>query len=286
MRIVPRSSAVSNHVVRRARMKHAHGNDRRVDGVLVPRGDGLTLQHHRARERHRIDAQMRLRRVRTLARHRDPEARAGGHDRAGAQPEMPGRQPGPVVHAEYRFRRELLEQPVVDHPARARAALFARLKHEMDGAGQLRQLLEHARGAEQHHGMAVMAARMHDPVRARRIREVVGFVDRQRVQIGAQHDAAARIGTGQARDHARATQPARHRVTERFKLAGDDVGRPVFLESQLGMRMQVSAQLRPVRTVRVQRRVGDDGVFQSRHPCKANRFKSRLPHRARQPPQS
>ena len=91
---------------------------------------------------------------------------------------------------------------------RAPAALFARLKHEMDAAGQLRQFLQHACGTEQHHRVAVMAARVHDPVRARCMREVVGFVDRQRVQIGAQHDAAARIRAGQARDDARATQPA------------------------------------------------------------------------------
>ncbi|SAK97742.1 hypothetical protein AWB82_07156 [Caballeronia glebae] len=98
---------------------------------------------------------MRLCGVRALARHRNPEARTRRHDRPTTQAEMSGRQTRPIVHAEHGLGRKPLEQPVIDHLSRARAAFFAWLKDEVHAAGQLRQCFQNTCGAKQHHRMPV-----------------------------------------------------------------------------------------------------------------------------------
>ena len=78
---------------------------------------------------------------------------------------LPGRQPRPVVHAEDRFDRIFVEDTFFDHEPRAAFVLLGRLEDEMHRAGEIARLGEMFGGAEQHRGMAVMAAGMH-PARA------------------------------------------------------------------------------------------------------------------------
>ena len=67
----------------------------------------------------------------------------------------------PVVRAEDRLHRELLEQAVLDHLARAAAAFLGGLEDQVDGAVVVAVLGEVLGGGEQHRGVAVVAARVH-----------------------------------------------------------------------------------------------------------------------------
>ena len=84
--------------------------------------------------------------------------------------------------------REPLHQAVLDHRLAAGAALLRRLEDHDRGAGEIAGLGEIARGAEQHRGMAVMAAGMHLAGHGRLVGHVGRLLDRQRVHVGAQPD--------------------------------------------------------------------------------------------------
>ena len=75
--------------------------------------------------------------------------------------ELPTWHAGPVVHAEHRVHRELLEQAVLDHLARAAAAFFGRLEDQVHGAVEIAVLRQVLGRAQQHRGMAVVAAGVH-----------------------------------------------------------------------------------------------------------------------------
>jgi hypothetical protein len=94
---------------------------------------------------------------------RDLENVEGGHHRTGPDRELPGRQPWPVVHAVERLDRVAVEHPLFDHQPRAALVFLGRLEDEMHRAGEVAGLGEVAGGAEQHRGMAVMAAGVHPP---------------------------------------------------------------------------------------------------------------------------
>ncbi|SAK97749.1 hypothetical protein AWB82_07157 [Caballeronia glebae] len=83
--------------------------------------------------------------------------------------------------------------------------------------------------------------------------EIVSFMNGQRVEIGAQHDAPRRIRARQTRHHARPAQSARHLVPQRLQFARHNVCRAVLLETQFGMGLQIASQLLPMRVMRGQR---------------------------------
>ena len=92
------------------------------------------------------------------------------------------------MHAEDLFDLEAVHQAVLDHRCGARAALFGGLEDHHRVAGEIAGLGEIARRAEQHRGMAVMAAGVHQAGVLGGIRQIGRFLDRQRVHVGAQPD--------------------------------------------------------------------------------------------------
>src|SRR5216683_939701 len=106
---------------------------------------------------------------------------------AGADRELPGRQARPVVHAVDRIHLVAVEDALFDHQPRAAFIFLGRLEDEMDGAGEVARLGEVFGGAEQHRGVAVMAAGMHPAMMLRGVRETGFLLDRQGVHIGAQY---------------------------------------------------------------------------------------------------
>ena len=78
----------------------------------------------------------------------------------------PSGRSGPVVQPVDRVAREPLEQAVGDHHAAAALGLLGGLEDEVDGAVEAPGGGELARRAEQHRGVAVVAAGVHDAVRA------------------------------------------------------------------------------------------------------------------------
>ena len=155
------------------------------------------------------------------------------------------------VNAPHRFHP--VERAFFHHAAPAALVLivapfFRGLKEQPDGPVQVFFGEQH-RGAEQHRGVRVMAARMHYAGDARLVRNVVGFLDRQRIHIRAQCDgwpepvAERRHNTGLGHPtlmlDAQRIQPVRH------QLAGLD-----FLKAKLGVCMNLPANFYQVRLQR------------------------------------
>ena len=92
------------------------------------------------------------------------------------------------MHAENLLDLEPVHQPVLDHGVGARAALFGRLEDHDRVAGEIARFGEIAGGAQQHRGVAVMAAGVHLAGVFRGIRQIGRLLDRQRIHVGAQPD--------------------------------------------------------------------------------------------------
>ena len=96
--------------------------------------------------------------------------------------------PGTVMHAVDLLDAETVHQPVLDHRGGTRAALFGRLEDHDRVAGEIPGFGEITGRTQQHRGMAVMAAGVHQARRLGGIRQVGFLLDRQRVHVGAQPD--------------------------------------------------------------------------------------------------
>ena len=148
----------------------------------------------------------------------------------------------PVVRAEHGFHRELLEQAVLHHLARAAAAFFGRLEDQVDRAVVVAVLREMLGGGEQHRRVAVVAARVHLAGARAAVREGVLLGDRQRVHVGAQADGARAAAVLQDRDDAGRSHAAVDRDAPRRELRGDQVGGALLLEAELGMGVDVAPE--------------------------------------------
>ena len=141
--------------------------------------------------------------MRLPALHDDLEAVAGGQHRAVAVAENAALEAGEDMDAEDGVDLRVVERPFGDHalgagdPLGGRHPLLGRLEEQHDLARQaVAQTGQHLGGGEQHRGVGVVAAGVHDrhglalvgPGRAARERQVDLLQDRQRVDVGAQRD--------------------------------------------------------------------------------------------------
>ncbi len=131
---------------------------------------------------------MRPRRVAAFAFDRDLDVVGRRHHRAGADGEFADRQARIIVHAVDFIDAEAAHQAVLDHRQPAAAALLRRLEDDHGGAGEIACLGQIFGGAEQHRGVAVMAAGMHLARHRRFVRQAGFLLERQRVHVGAQPD--------------------------------------------------------------------------------------------------
>lgn len=92
----------------------------------------------------------------------DLEDILGRHDRAGTGLEMTDRQAGHVVQAKNLIEGKALHQPIVEHGECPPAPFLGRLEDEAHGAVETALTCQQLCRAEQHGGVAVMAAGMHD----------------------------------------------------------------------------------------------------------------------------
>ncbi len=155
-----------------------------------------------------------------------------------------GRSQG-VVDAVDLVTGELLEQAVAQHLGSTGEALLGRLEDQVDGAGEVARLGEVARGAEQHGGVAVMAAGMHAVLVGALVGQVIVELGHgQSVHVGAQADLPV---AGPAMDHAHdagLAEAAMHLDAPGFQLLGDDAGGANLLEADLRMGMEVAPPFR------------------------------------------
>ena len=143
------------------------------------------------------------------------------------------------MHAEHFLDAEALEHTVAQHRLGAGAALLRRLENHHRGAGKVAGVGEVLGGAEQHGGVAVMAAGVHLARHGGLVGEIGRFLDRQRVHVGAQpHHLAAGFAATDDADHAGPPDAGHDLVAaEALELVGDRRRGAVHvvLEFRMGM---------------------------------------------------
>ncbi len=147
----------------------------------------------------------------------------------------------PVVHAVDGVAGEAFEQPVLQHLQRAADALFGRLEDEVDGAVEVPRFRQVLGRAQQHRGVAVMAAGVHLAGVLAGVRQVRRFQDRQRVHVGAQADRCLPVAVAQDADDACLADAAMDLDPPFLQLAGHQVGGAVLFQAELGVRVDVAA---------------------------------------------
>ena len=186
---------------------------------------------------------MRPRGVPAAALDFDGEAVGRRHHRAGPEAELSDRQAGIIVHAVDFLDAEALHQPVLDHGLAAGTPLLRRLEDHDRRAGKIARLGEIARRAEQHGGMAIVAAGVHLAGHRRLIWEIVRLLDRQRIHVGAQSDDSAAIvplAAADHPDHAGAADAGHHLVAaEALELLGHGSRGAMHVVQQLRMGVDV-----------------------------------------------
>ena len=143
------------------------------------------------------------------------------------------------MHAKHFLDAEALEHTVAQHRLGAGAALLRRLENHHRGAGEVAGVGKVLGGAEQHGGVAVMAAGVHLARHGGLVGEIGRFLDRQRVHVGAQpHDFAAVLTATDDADHAGPPDAGHDLVAaEALELVGDRRRGAVHvvLEFRMGM---------------------------------------------------
>ncbi|KAG1385764.1 hypothetical protein G6F59_017216 [Rhizopus arrhizus] len=145
-----------------------------------------------------------------------------------------------------RVTRKRVEQAVLKHGARTAPALFGRLENQHGRAGEIARLRQVLRRPDQHRGVAVMTATVHQARLGGLVTEVVILGHGQGVHVGAQPDHAPAVAALAANHahHAGLADAAMHLDAQRLKRAGHNPGGPDFLEAQFRMRMQIAPQRR------------------------------------------
>ena len=167
----------------------------------------------------------------------------GGHQRPLANREDADRQPRHVVHAVDFLDGEVFHQAVVDHRLGARAAFLGGLEDDDRRAREVAGAREIARGAEQHRGMAVMAAGVHLAGNAGAIGQVGRFLDRQRVHVGAKADGALALALApldDADDAGLADRGPDLVAAELAQTFGDEIGSARQVVEKLGIGVQIA----------------------------------------------
>ena len=109
----------------------------------------------------------------------------------------------------------------------------------MDGAAEIAGLGKVFGSAEQHSGVAVMAAGVHLAGNGGAERQVRHLLHRQRIHVGAQAEGTVAGAVAQRADDAGLADLASDVQAPGFELARDDVGGAVFLKAEFGMSMEV-----------------------------------------------
>jgi tetratricopeptide (TPR) repeat protein len=178
-------------------------------------------------------------------------AAGGGEQRALAQRELADGQAGHGVHAVDGVAREAFEQSVIEHGHGAAAAFLGGLEDQVDGAGEIRVLLQRTGGAEEHGGVAVMPAGVHDGDVVARvvlggrfadIRHRADLAHGQPVKIRAHEHRFARPILQNTHD-TKSSDLFRHFKAQRSKLLRHALARFLLMKRQFGMRVQMLVKL-------------------------------------------
>ena len=223
-------------------MQRADGHHRHGLRIDVAGDDGLKCHHEAGRRDDRVGRLVRHRAVPADAGQRDGGVIARRHRRPFPERQLTLRQAGHVVHGEDGIAGIPVEQPVLHHAQGAATALFRRLEDEVQHAVEAAGLREAPRRRQQHRGVPVMAAGMHEARPAAAPGRARGLLDGQRIHVGAQAEAPAAGATHEAAHHAGAADAPLDLVAPGFELVGHERCGAVLLEGQLRLAVDVAPQ--------------------------------------------
>ena len=196
--------------------------------------------HHVRSDDDRVHARLGAGAVRSHPFDVDVEERPAGHHRSRADRKLADRELRPIVDAEDRVARELLEQPVLDHRLGAAEPLFGRLEDEEHLPLEAAGLGEITRRAEKHRGMPIVPARVHPPIVPRLVFDPRRLLDRQRVHVRPEPHRTGRVADPERSDHPGAPDTPVDLEPELLEPLRHQVGGPVLLEAKLGMGVDVA----------------------------------------------
>jgi len=146
-----------------------------------------------------------------------------------------------VVHGKHRVAGELPEEAVFHHLPGTAQAFLGGLEDQVQRARKLQVLSDVLGRGQQHGGVPVMAASVHDAHIAAGIRQAGGLFDGQRVHVGAQAQRFAAIAALELPDHAGPAQAAGDLIAPLLELLGHQIAGTVFLVAHFGVPMDVAA---------------------------------------------
>ena len=238
---------IGNDVFHGAAGDLAHGEHGRVQRIGAARDQGLQLADDGAGHGNRVQRGVGHGRMATLAVDPDLKAQGGGHDGANAHGHLAGRQRWPVVQRKHGFAGEFLEQAVIHHGLGASASFFGWLEDQVHRAVKVGLLSQGGGSAQQHGGVAVVAAGMHAALVLADVPEGVDFRDGQGIHVGADADAAAGVVLAaalavDAGDDASLAQATMHGQAQGREVCGDLVAGAVLFVFELRIGVQVAAK--------------------------------------------
>jgi hypothetical protein len=151
-----------------------------------------------------------------------------------------------IGHDVKRERRvgKRVDQPVIEHEARAMMPLLARLEHEHHGAGQaIARRAEQLCRADEHRDMRVMPARVHRAAGFGGKVEPRILEQGQRVHVAAQQHGAAIGGAAQDGDEAGGRRPLAKFERQPGERGLDLRQRLGVLQAQLGLAVNRAAKV-------------------------------------------
>ena len=146
------------------------------------------------------------------------------------------------MHRKNRITGKTIKQAVLHHLAGAAQTFFGGLKNQVQCPVKLPACSKMLRRGQQHGGMAVVPAGMHQARMATGVGQARGLLNGQGVHIGAQSQFARATAALELTDHACATQTAGDAVAPALQSLCHQVTGSKLLKTDFGMLMDIAAQ--------------------------------------------
>lgn len=240
-------------VIRRTGMDLRHRNYDFIQRIDIPAGNGLKCADHADHGRDWVDAFMGIGAMPTSSGDLYLRGIDGSHDRTRRCDKAAEGNGGRVMESIDFTDPESIEHALAHHHLATAAVLFRRLEDQRHTAAEATRLGQVFRGPEQHRGMAVMAAGMHDARHGRSMGNPGFLSDRQSVHIGTQPNRRPlALPLNDRNDAARCDTFMDFVNPEVPQAVGDESRSLVTVKAKFGMGMQMAAPFGHLR-----REIGD-----------------------------
>ena len=233
------SGFARNHVLGKAALERADGDDGRLERIDGPAHRLLDAGDEMAAGQHGIAGHVRHGGVTAGRLELQGKFPRSGHHRAIMDDHLAGRHIRPIVQAENIAGGEALEQAGIQHELGAAIALLRRLEHQIDRAAKTAGQREIGRRPQKHGHVAVMAAGVHGAGDLRAMVEAVVLIHGEGIHVGTQGHAGALPAPFDDADHAITADAGMDGNSHFGQPFGNEGRGPGFLAGDLRMTMQI-----------------------------------------------